>query len=333
MARSLTLATRKSMLALAQARAWVNTLKAQHTDLEVTELHVVTTGDKITDRPLQEVGGKGLFLKEIEEALLAKEAHFAVHSIKDVPADLAPGLVLAAIPIREDARDVLVSRDGKKLAELPAGSKIGTSSLRRSVLLRKARPDLQFVPLRGNVDTRLRKVQAGECDAIVLAAAGLRRLGLIDRATEILSVQISIPAVGQGALGIECRADDSSTFDILRVTHHKDTALMVACERGVMRAVEGSCQIPIAAHAQIDNGSMLVNTMLADADGSNPRFLEERFSLPTSEEESAKIGEELGKKLKSQLTRVGFPAKMPFIGIIGNNSKCYLGARISKTPS
>ncbi|MBL8610779.1 MAG: hydroxymethylbilane synthase, partial [Myxococcales bacterium] len=196
-------ATRKSALALAQSRAFVARLVASSPGLEVAEEQVVTTGDKIQDRPLSEVGGKGLFVKEIEEALLDGRAHFAVHSIKDVPAELPPGLELVCIPRREDPRDVLVAPRHGTLAALPAGARVGTSSLRRAIALSRARPDLVIGPLRGNVDTRLRKVDAGEHDAIVLARAGLVRLGLEARATDVLAPEISLPAVGQGALGIE----------------------------------------------------------------------------------------------------------------------------------
>src|SRR3954462_6076742 len=180
-------ATRKSALALPPCRAFVARLKAAHPDLELVEEQVVTTGDKIQDRPLSEVGGKGLFGKEIEEALLSRRADLAVHSIKDVPGTLPDGLLIACIPTREDARDVLVAPKHGSLANLPRGAKLGTSSLRRAVSFRASRPDLEIVPMRGNVDTRLRKVDAGECDAIVLARAGLVRLGLADRATESIS--------------------------------------------------------------------------------------------------------------------------------------------------
>lgn len=298
----LVLATRKSMLALAQARAWCQTLlaanAAAHPGLEVVEKHVVTTGDRVTDRPLYEVGGKGVFLKEIEEALAAREADFAVHSIKDVPAELAPGLVLAAVPPREDARDALVSRSGQTLAELPAGARVGTSSLRRVTLLRAARPDLVFVPLRGNVDTRLRKVDEGELDAAVLASAGLRRLGRAERITELLDPAVCLPAIGQGALGIECRAGDDATFAVLRRTHHEETARAVYVERGVMRAVEGSCQVPVAAYARRDGADMVVRAMLASEDGSAMRFADDRFAWPGDDDEATRRGLELGRRLK-----------------------------------
>jgi hydroxymethylbilane synthase len=295
--KTLILATRRSQLALAQARAWLSTLVAAHPGLQVDELHVVTTGDRITDRPLQQIGGKGLFLKEIEEALVAGEADFAVHSVKDVPSELAPGLVLAAIPVREDPRDAFVSRSGQRFRELPAGATVGTSSLRRSSLLRAARPDLRYVPVRGNVDTRLRKVQDGEFDAVVLASAGLRRLGLGDRVTELFDTDLSLPAVGQGALGIECRAGDHALIELLRATHHEETARAVACERAVLRAVDGSCQVPIAAYAVREGEQIWLRAMLAREDGSDPRHTSERAPWPTTDDEARTLGARVGARL------------------------------------
>lgn len=295
--RELVLATRRSALALAQARAWASDLLARRPGLSVRELHVVTTGDRITDRPLQAIGGKGLFLKEIEEALVERRADFAVHSIKDVPAELAPGLRLAAIPPREDPRDALVTREGRPFADLPQGGLVGTSSLRRVALLRLKRPDLRFAPLRGNVDTRLRKLAEGECDAIVLAYAGLRRLGLGDRATEVLSPEFSLPAVGQGALGIECREGDDETAADLASTHDVETSLAVSAERGVMVAVGGSCQVPVAAYGRREGSEMHLRAMLADAEGFEPRFAEERFAWPADDAEACARGEALGRTL------------------------------------
>ena len=293
----LLLATRKSMLALAQARAYYRALQAAHPGLEIEERQIVTTGDRIVDRPLYEVGGKGVFLKEIEEALLAGEAHLAVHSIKDVPAELAPGLVLAAVPEREDPRDAWISRDGAKLDELPAGAKVGTSSLRRVTMLRARRPDLVFVPLRGNVDTRVAKVRSGEIDAAVLATAGLRRLGREAEITEVLSPEVCLPAVGQGALGIECRDGDDATWRVVRASHHLPTAIAVAAERGVMRAVSGSCQVPVAAHATREGAELVRRAMLADPDGSNQRFADLRAPWPADEAIAATLGERLGATL------------------------------------
>jgi hydroxymethylbilane synthase len=291
----LTLATRKSKLALAQARAYAASLQAENPGLVVEELHVVTSGDRFQDRPLQEVGGKGLFIKEIEEALIDGRADFAVHSIKDVPADLAPSLTLAAIPLREDARDVLVLREGTTLDDLPVGARVGTSSLRRRLALLAARPDLQIGVLRGNVDTRLRKLDDGEIDAIVLAYAGLKRLGLSERATELLSPELMLPAVGQGALGIECRGGDDRVREALARTDDADTRLRVTAERAFMRAVGGSCQLPVAAYALREGEALWLRGMVADPDGAQPRFGERRtrFTLDDAERAGTDLGAEL----------------------------------------
>jgi hydroxymethylbilane synthase len=291
-----TYATRRSALALAQCRAFVAELGRAHPTVTFDEKQVVTTGDKIQDRPLADIGGKGLFVKEIEEALLAREADFAVHSIKDVPAQLPPGLALVCIPKREDPRDVLVAPRHGKLVSLPHGAKVGTSSLRRAVSLRVARPDLTIVPLRGNVDTRLRKVDAGECDAIVLARAGLVRLGLADRGTDVLEPDISLPAVGQGALGIEARADDAATRALLAVLHDAATAVCVQAERGVMRALGGDCHTPLAAHARRDGDDIVLDAFVAEPDGSRLRRGSRRAPWP-DEAGAALLGEALGAEL------------------------------------
>ncbi len=292
-------ATRRSQLALAQSRAFAAELSAARRGLICTGLHVVTTGDRIQDRPLSEVGGKGVFVKEIEEALLEGRADFAVHSIKDVPGELAPGLRIACIPRRADPRDVIVSGSGKGLLALDAGAKVGTSSLRRSVLLQKARPDLEFVPLRGNVDTRLRKVREAKVDVAVLARAGLDRLGLGSVVTETIEPSVCIPAVGQGALGIECRDDDGRMMELLSALHHAETAIAVAAERGVMIQVEGNCKVPVAAHARrTGEGRMVLNAMLADPDGSNLRMVEREQAWPTDEREAGEFGRSVGTLLR-----------------------------------
>jgi hydroxymethylbilane synthase len=297
----LTYATRKSKLALAQCRAFIARLLAENPGLEVTELEVVTTGDRIQDRPLSEVGGKGLFVKEIEEALLELRADVAVHSIKDVPAVLPPGLSIACIPRREDARDVLVAPRHGTLADLPSGANVGTSSLRRLVALKAARPDLQIVALRGNVDTRLRKVDAGEHDAIVLARAGLLRLGLEGRATEVLSPEVSLPAVGQGALGIEARDGDALVLSLLTKLHDPETALCVAAERGVMVALEGDCRTPLGAYAQrsADGAKLLLRAFVADPDGGRLQRGERTIAWPLSEADSRALGVDLGSSLRA----------------------------------
>jgi hydroxymethylbilane synthase len=302
----LTYATRRSALALAQCRAFVARLAAAHPDLEMIEEQVVTTGDKIQDRPLSEVGGKGLFVKEIEEALLERRADLAVHSIKDVPGVLPAGLFIACIPAREDPRDVIVSPKHGGLAVLPRGAKVGTSSLRRAVSLRASRPDLDIVPMRGNVDTRLRKVDEGECDAIVLARAGLVRLGLEHRATEILEPEISLPAVGQGALGIECRTDDAATIARLRVLHDEATSRCVAAERGVMVALEGDCKTPLGAYGErrvlsSPSGALELHlrAFICDPDGQNLRRAEQTVAWPASDDDARIVGETLGAKLRT----------------------------------
>lgn len=298
----LTYATRRSALALAQSRAFVATLVKQRPDLELVEEQVVTTGDRIQDRPLSEVGGKGLFVKEIEEALLSRRASLAIHSIKDVPGILPEGLLIACVPAREDARDALVAPRHGTLAALPEGATVGTSSLRRAVNLKKVRPDLVVVPLRGNVDTRLRLVDEGKCDAIVLARAGLCRLGLENRATEILEPEVSLPAVGQGALGIECREDDHETRALLALVHDATTSHCVAAERGVLVALEGDCKTPLGAYARrivSSSGevSLELRAFVSAPDGTSWRSTEERIAWPSNEEEARAFGDRVGKSL------------------------------------
>jgi hydroxymethylbilane synthase len=264
------IATRKSPLALAQS-AWVTReLKRHNPGLEVEELHVVTMGDRIQDRPLSEVGGKGLFVTEIEEALADGRADLAVHSMKDVPAQLADGLTIACVPVREDARDVLVTKDGASLDDLEAFCKIGTSSLRRMAQLRLRRNDVICEPVRGNVETRLRKLDEGHYRAIVLALAGLRRLGLAHRAHRVLSVEECVPAVGQGALGLETRADDKALMALLAPLNHHETRVAVEAERAFLARLEGGCQLPIGGHAAFShNGTRLhMDALVGTPDGS-----------------------------------------------------------------
>ena len=302
MKTTLTYATRRSPLALAQCRAFVRDLRSAVPTLtlaSLVELQVVTTGDRIQDRALAEVGGKGLFVKEIEEALLDKRADFAVHSMKDVPGQLAPGLVLACVPKREDPRDVLVAPRHGTLDNLPPGARVGTSSLRRAAALGAYRPDLLVQMLRGNVDTRLRKVDAGECDAIVLANAGLVRLGLEERATQLLSVQVSLPAPGQGALGIECRETDSRTRALVERLHDLDAATCVAAERGVLVAVGGDCKTPLGAYAQHTGDTMYLRAFVAAADAKSVRQAERTVPWPTTEVDAHAVGLALGALLRT----------------------------------
>jgi hydroxymethylbilane synthase len=294
-----TYATRKSPLALAQCRAFVAVLQNAHPDVSFEELQVVTTGDRVQDRALSEIGGKGLFIKEIEEALLDGRADFAVHSSKDVPPELAPSLVVECFPEREDARDVIVTRSGTGFAALPAGATVGTSSLRRRIQLSALRPDLVFTVLRGNVDTRIRKCREGVVEAIVLARAGMVRLGIAAEASEVLSPERSLPAVGQGALAVEQRADDAEVRALLAPASHQETKIAVLAERGVMRAVEGNCQTPVAAYGVREGATIWLRALLAEPDGSNVRKDELRAPWPMSDAEASALGEQLGRSLRA----------------------------------
>lgn len=290
-------ATRKSKLALAQTRAFVAKLAARYPELVFEELQVVTSGDKIQDRALNEIGGKGLFVKEIEEALLAGKADFAVHSLKDVPPELAPSLEVSTIPEREDPRDVIVQRRGRGIDDLPEGARIGTSSLRRRLQLAELRPDFRIEALRGNVDTRIRKCREGEVDAIVLARAGLVRLGLASEATVVLEPETMLPAAGQGALAIEQRTDDDWVRELLAPFSHPETKIAVTAERGLLRVVEGSCQTPVAAHAIRQGDELWLRGLLAEPDGSRVRRGERRVPWPASEHDAFAVGQALGEEL------------------------------------
>jgi hydroxymethylbilane synthase len=266
----LRLGTRGSPLALAQARMVRAALaKAHGLDPEQIALEVIrTSGDRIQDRPLTEVGGKGLFTKEIEEALSAGAIDLAVHSSKDMPTVLPEGLMLSAFMEREDPRDVFISRKAKSIAELPRGATVGTASLRRQAMVLRRRPDLTIVPLRGNVETRLRKLDEGVADATLLALAGLKRLGLAEAATAVLDVEEFLPAVGQGAIGIETRADDSRTRDMLGAINHADTFSALVAERAFLAVLDGSCRTPIGGHATISGRRLRFRGMIVKPDGS-----------------------------------------------------------------
>jgi hydroxymethylbilane synthase len=250
------------------------------TDFEIVP--VLTKGDQILDVTLSKVGGKGLFVSEIETALVNGQADFAVHSLKDVPAQLADGLSLTAFPPRADARDALITQNGKGLHELPFGAKVGTSSLRRIAQLRKARPDLDIQSIRGNIDTRLRKLQEGQFDAIVLAAAGLERMGWEHQINEYLDPLTCLPAVGQGILGIESRQDDTAIVELLSGLNDPDTALAAIAERTLLFSLNGSCQVPIAGYALVaeDRSTVWLRGMVADPDGSKVLFTEHRGTDP-----------------------------------------------------
>jgi hydroxymethylbilane synthase len=266
----LRIGTRGSPLALAQAQQLRALVAAAHAlDPREIALEVIrTSGDMIRDRPLSEVGGKGLFTKEIEEALSAGAVDVAVHSAKDVPTVLPPGLALTAVLAREDPRDVFISRRAESLAALPAGAVVGTASLRRQALVRRLRSDLAVVNFRGNVETRLRKLDAGEVDATLLALAGLKRLGLADAATAVLPVETFLPAVGQGIIALETRAADTATRTLLAAVNHADSFAALETERAFLAVLDGSCRTPIAGYAAAAGGSLTFRGLVARPDGS-----------------------------------------------------------------
>jgi hydroxymethylbilane synthase len=292
----LRIGTRGSPLALVQARAVRGRLAAT-AGIDEAQIEIVvirTTGDTIQDRPLSEQGGKGLFTREIEEALLDGRIDLAVHSAKDMPTLSQPGLVLAACLEREDPRDVFISRKARTLAGLPKGATLGTASLRRQAVAKRARPDLNVTTLRGNVETRLRKLDEGRVDATLLALAGLKRLGLEQHATHIMNVQEFLPAVAQGAIGIEARADDARARDLLRHVNHDDTFTAIACERAFLAALDGSCKTPIAGHAVVSGNSIEFRGLIARPDGAGAHDID----CTGHRNDAAKIGDEAGHTLK-----------------------------------
>jgi hydroxymethylbilane synthase len=292
---SLRLGTRGSALALWQANWTRAALEKLWPGLAVQLLPIRTTGDKILDVPLARIGGKGLFTKEIDQALLAGDIDIAVHSLKDVPFQLPDGIELAAVPEREDPRDAFVS-NGPLLSELPSGAVIGTSSLRRQVQLRHRFPALSLQALRGNVDTRLRKLESGEYDGIVLALAGLKRLGRADRVSQILEDDTMLPAVGQGALAMVCRQGNEAAERALQVLNHPATRAAVTAERGLLRSLGGSCQVPVAGRARLNGSVLTIRGLIGSLDGS--RLISDELSGSAGEPE--KLGLELGEKLLSQ---------------------------------
>jgi hydroxymethylbilane synthase len=295
----LKLGTRGSPLALAQARMVRQALARAHgLPPDRIELSVIrTSGDRIQDRPLAEVGGKGLFTKEIEEALLAGAIDLAVHSSKDMPTVLPAGLVLAAFLPREDPRDAFVSAKASSLATLPRGAVVGTASLRRQAMVKRLRPDLVVVPLRGNVETRLRRLDEGAADATLLALAGLKRLGLADKATAVLDADAFLPAVGQGAIGIETRVDDTRTRTLLDPVNHADTASALAAERAFLAELDGSCCTPIAGHAKVTAGRLRLRGMIVKPDGSEAHETTREGAVG----DAAVLGADAGRELRGSV--------------------------------
>jgi hydroxymethylbilane synthase len=292
----LRLGTRASLLALRQAN-WVKSeLEEIHSGLKVNLVHITTTGDKL-DIPLFKEGGKGLFVKEIEEALLRGEVDLAVHSAKDLPAFIPEGLMLMAFPRREDPRDVLISREGKRWSEIPGGGRVGTGSLRRSAQLLSLRPDLKIIPLRGNLDTRIRKLSTLQLDAVVLASAGLRRLGWEDRISEYFEPEVMLPAIGQGVLAIEGRRRDERVHQLVAPLTHYPTAVSLMAERAFLKGLEGGCQVPIAGFAKVDSDRVVLTGLVAGVDGQ--KVIRGRV------EGSPEKSEELGKHLAEELLAKG----------------------------
>ena len=285
--------TRGSKLALTQSQGIKLKIEDRYPHIRVELVRIKTTGDKILDSPLSRIGGKGLFVKEIEEALLEKRVDVAVHSLKDVPAELPGALMLSTFPEREDPRDALISRKDQTLEQLPQGAKVGTGSLRRAAQLLHVRPDLDLAPLRGNVDTRLQKLESGDLQAIILAVAGLRRLGFADRITQIISSKQILPAIGQGALGLEVRRDDERTIDLLDFMNHEPTAIAVRAERAFLKELEGGCQVPIAAFARLKGEKLCLQGLVAELDGT--RLL--RDEITGEKGRAEEIGIRLGNRL------------------------------------
>jgi len=291
--KTIRIATRQSPLALWQAEHVAALLEQTFPGVKTKLIKMITRGDKILDAPLAKIGGKGLFVKELEQGMLEGAADIAVHSMKDVPVEFPVGLHLAAILTREDPTDALVSNHYSTLADLPANAKIGTSSLRRQCQLKERFPDAQVLPLRGNVNTRLAKLDAGDYDAIILASAGLIRLGMRDRITQSLDPCDSLPAIGQGAIGIECRVDDVKMNDMLQRLHDPDTGLCVSAERSMNARLQGGCQVPIGGFAQCINGQLFMRGLVGDPDGSVLYRAECWAELDQAESMGRKIAEDL----------------------------------------
>jgi hydroxymethylbilane synthase len=294
----LRIGSRGSPLALVQARAVQSRLAAM-AGLNARRIAIAairTTGDTVQDRPLAESGGKRLFTKEIEEALIAGKIDLAVHSSKDLPTILPPGLLLAGFLPREDPRDAFISRKAKSLRELPPGAVVGTASPRREALVRRLRPDLKIVSLRGNVETRLAKLDAGEVDATILAVAGLKRLGLLTAATAILDPEGFLPAVGQGAIGIETRADDAKTRALIATINDHDTAVALTAERAFLAVLDGSCRTPIGGHASVSGGNIRFRGVIVKPDGS------EAFAVAREgrSESAGELGADAGRELRER---------------------------------
>ncbi len=297
------IATRKSALALWQAEHVARLLQEAHPGIKTELVKMVTRGDKILDAPLAKVGGKGLFVKELEHGMLEGSADIAVHSMKDVPVDFPDGLHLAAILPREDPSDALVSNNYTSLSELPSNVRIGTSSLRRQCQIKDKIPTCEIISLRGNVNTRLAKLDEGQFDAIILASAGLKRLGKADRITERLKTSDSLPAIGQGAIGIESRTDDKTVNNLIKVLHDRKTSLQVSAERALNARLQGGCQVPIAGFAEIDGSEIFLRGLVGNPDGSRIIRAERNGSIDEAEDLGRAVADELLSKGAAKILR------------------------------
>ena len=302
---TLNIATRQSPLALWQARHIQTRLQALYPQLSINLVTMVTKGDKILDTPLAKIGGKGLFVKELEQALYEKQADIAVHSLKDVPMDLPDGLTLGAYCQREQPTDAFVSNKFSALDDLPQGATLGTSSLRRQCQIQQYRPDLNIISLRGNVGTRLAKLDNGDYDAIILATSGLKRLGLTERICHEIDTDISLPAVGQGALAIECRADDTDVLNLLKPLNHEPSRLCVLAERAMNRHLQGGCQVPIAGFAVIEDDKLTLTGRVGSVDGNVLLKAQQTNALTDDAQENEHIANAMGITMAQALLAQG----------------------------
>lgn len=301
MTKKFIVATRPSLLAYTQTQQTVDLLRAQHPDCEFEIIKISTHGDTVTDKPLTAFGGTGVFVKELENALYEGKAHFAVHSLKDVPSIQPEGLVLAAFPLRQDPRDLLLTRGGVSVAELPDPCVIGTGSPRRMVQVARLKEQITFADLRGNIDTRLKKLEEGQYDAIVLAAAGLKRLGKEIAETAFMSIDSCLPAIGQGAIAIECRADDADTITMLKSVNDAATETAIVAERSYMKTIGGGCKFPLGAYATIEGGEVTLQVMLGNH--HTGQIIRMRDVAPISDAEN--LGQKLGEEMIAEAERQG----------------------------
>jgi hydroxymethylbilane synthase len=294
---SLRIGTRGSRLALTQTQLIADRIKKKHPGLDIEIVQIRTKGDKLQDVALVSIGGKGVFVKEIEEALLKGDIHIAVHSMKDMPVELPEELEIGAVPQREDPRDVLVSRDGRKIEELRDGARIGTGSLRRTIQLSRLLPDVEVVPIRGNLDTRIRKIETEDLDGIIVAAAGMRRMGLAGQVSQYIPVEWMLPAAGQGILGVEVRRDDRDSKDLVSFLNHADTIIELTAERAFLERLGGGCQVPIGAYCRKQGDRLILRGLLGTVDGG----------LIISDEVRGSAGEaaEMGRKMAETILERG----------------------------